>query len=93
MFAAFGAAGQTVYNMSNVGKPALKPEASSRNKWLSSKWSPVKILSDDEYEQMLQEKLLRVNAEITLVDESIQALRCEEAKETLHKKQNPGQGQ
>lgn len=38
----------------------------------------MKVLSDKEYEHMLQEKLLKVNAEIALVDESIEALRVQE---------------
>ncbi len=38
----------------------------------------MKVLSDADYEKMLQEKLLKVNAEITLVDENIAALRVED---------------
>ena len=37
----------------------------------SSKWSPMTRLSDEEYERMLKERLLRVEAEIALVDEDI----------------------
>lgn len=36
------------------------------------------MLSDSEYENMLREKLLKVEAEIALVDENIEALRGEE---------------
>jgi hypothetical protein len=35
-------------------------------------------LSDDEYATMLQEKLLRVKAEIALVEESITALKSQQ---------------
>jgi hypothetical protein len=45
---------------------------------MDSRWSPVRALSDKEYEGMLREKLLRVNAEIALVDEKIEAIRDEE---------------
>ncbi len=38
----------------------------------------MKALSDSEYENMLREKLLRVNAQIALVDENIEALRAQE---------------
>ena len=38
----------------------------------------MQVLSDGEYEEMLREKLLRVDAEIALVDESIAALRVQE---------------
>ena len=42
----------------------------------------MKVLSDEEYENMLREKLLKVNAEIALVDESVEALREKEREET-----------
>ena len=37
--------------------------------------SPMKSLSDQEYEDLLHEKLLRVNAEIGILDDQIAALR------------------
>lgn len=79
MFSLFGAAGQTVYNMADAKKAEaakLAPENKQRS-WLDSKWSPVKVLTDEEYEKMLREKLLRINAQIALVDENIEALRNE----------------
>lgn len=81
MFSVFGAFGQTLYNMADSRK-AASPEPTPDTKpksWLESKWSPVKVLSDEEYENMLREKLLRVSAQIALVDESIEALRQERA--------------
>ncbi len=79
MFALFGATGQYLYNIADARKSAraTKPE-STKSSWLDSKWSPMKVLSDQEYENMLREKLLRVNAEIALVDENIEALRAQE---------------
>ena len=41
------------------------------------KWSPMKVLSDEEYERMLQEKLLRVEAEIAVLDEKIERAKLE----------------
>ena len=38
---------------------------------LHSRFNPMKVLSDEEYEGMLEEKLIRVEAEIALIDESI----------------------
>lgn len=38
----------------------------------------MKVLTDQEYEDMLQEKLLRVNADIALIDERIEAVRDQE---------------
>jgi hypothetical protein len=81
MFAVFGAAGQAIYNRSaaqNASLPQTAPNSGEKFSWMNSKWSPMKVLSDAEYEEMLQEKLLHVNAEIALVDENIEALRAQE---------------
>ncbi|KAH7343019.1 hypothetical protein BKA65DRAFT_303336 [Rhexocercosporidium sp. MPI-PUGE-AT-0058] len=81
MFAIFGATGQMVYNMADARNSELSQapqERDLKDSWLNSKWSPMKVLSDAEYETMLQEKLLRINAQIALVDENIEALRGQE---------------
>ncbi|KAL8979189.1 MAG: hypothetical protein Q9177_006206 [Variospora cf. flavescens] len=38
---------------------------------LNSKYSPMKVLSDEQYGHLLREKLVRVDAEIAIVDEEI----------------------
>jgi hypothetical protein len=79
MFVIFGATGQALYNVVDARKSRLVESGEKpKNSWLDSKWSPVKVLTDTEYENMLQEKLLRVNAEIALIDENIEALRAQE---------------
>ncbi|KAL3417732.1 hypothetical protein PVAG01_10742 [Phlyctema vagabunda] len=85
MFALFGAAGQFLFNKADARNSELvemSPEQKHKDSWLNSKWSPMKILSDGEYEEMLQEKLLRVNVEIAMIDESIAALRNQEPEQT-----------
>ena len=42
------------------------------------KWSPMKKLSDEEYGNLLKERLLRIEADIALVDEELEKLRSEE---------------
>ena len=42
---------------------------------VQSWYSPVRKLTDAEHEQMLQDKLLRVEVEIALLDESIEKQR------------------
>lgn len=39
-----------------------------------SKWIPLRTLSDQEYREMLGEKLLSIEAEIALLDDKIQEL-------------------
>lgn len=63
-------------------KQAPAPKAS----WMNAKWSPVKVLSDDEYENLLREKLLRVDADIAILDESIAAVKAEGEKQKMQEK-------
>lgn len=41
------------------------------------KWSPMKVLSDEQYERMLRERLLKVEAEIAILDEKIESVGLE----------------
>lgn len=77
MFAVFGATGQLVYNMVEHRRAVRTPSegADRSNSWLNSRWSPVKVLSDEEYASMLQEKLLHIRAEIALVDDNLNSLK------------------
>jgi hypothetical protein len=80
MFAILGAGGQVLYNRadSRVSKVAESfPENKSKS-WFDSKWSPMKPLTDSEHAKMLEEKLLRVDADIALIDERIESLRTQE---------------
>ena len=80
MFGLFGFLGQRGYEM--IGAARL---ASSRypldgqtllKRLAQSRWSPMKPLSDEEYEGILNEKLVVVDAEIAILDESLDTLRA-----------------
>ncbi|KAI6368293.1 hypothetical protein MCOR25_004700 [Pyricularia grisea] len=77
-----GAGGQAVSNKWAAREPT---PASKRDWWLSSKWSPLTPLTDQEYENMLQEKILKLDAEIAMVDDNIAVLR-EKQKSTENPK-------
>lgn len=47
---------------------------------LESKWSPLRKISDDEYKEMLGEKILRLDADIALIDDKIAELRAADKK-------------
>jgi hypothetical protein len=68
-----------------------RPSSEPSKGFLRSKWSPVTYLSDQEYEKILQEKLLRVDAEIAVVDDTIREIRGAQSRpsEQLDKK-DPG---
>ena len=67
--------GQGAYN----GWQRSKEEVESKVPWgqriLDSRWIPLRRLSDNEYTEMLGEKIIKVDAELAVVDERITALR------------------
>ncbi|KAG9660177.1 hypothetical protein KCU95_g551, partial [Aureobasidium melanogenum] len=79
MFSLFGFLGQTVSNSyDKVDLPASdEPELNFWQRFASLKWMPVTVLKDGEYEDMLREKQLKLEAEIALVDERIAALKAQ----------------
>ena len=88
MFSLFGFAGQYIYNKLDARhtfqvqstSPSSSFSTSAGTFWrklASHSYSPMKVLSDAEYEAMLQERLLRVEAEIALVDEKIEVVKRE----------------
>jgi len=93
MFTLFGFVGQTIYNrldarhseqvaleVENVREGKEKKETGFWNRMAEMKWSPMKTLSDGEYGNILREKLLRVDAEIALLDEQMEKLRGKEIR-------------
>jgi hypothetical protein len=56
--------------MANANNPS-RPLA---QRMAESKWIPLRALSDEEYRDMLGEKLLSVEAEIALLDDKIAEL-------------------
>lgn len=80
-----GAGGQAVSNKLAAREPTPASKAGSKQDWLSSKWSPLTPLTDKEYENMLQEKILKLDAEIAMVDDNIAVLR-EKQKSTENQK-------
>lgn len=80
MFSLFGAVGQVLYNRADTQKTlesAMPPkeERGLQDSWLNSKWSPMKVLSDEEYRTMLEDRLLRIEVQLTEVDESIEGVK------------------
>lgn len=57
--------------------------------WFNAKWSPMKKLTDREYENILEEKLLRLDAEISIIDDDIAALRTQKENQAKATKEPP----
>lgn len=82
MFAVFGGAGQALFNKADARKTEqVEEKRDIKDSWLNSKWSPMKVLTDEEYKTMMEEKLLKINVELALVDESIEGLKAMERED------------
>ena len=76
MIGLLGLAGQGSYNMiSAPQQPEASPRRSIMQRLTESKWMPLKALSDQQYEEMLQQKLLNIDVEISMIDERIATLK------------------
>jgi hypothetical protein len=84
MFSLFGFAGQHAHSyldarhLAKVTKPVEvneQPKANLMQRMAKSKWSPLRELPDDEYENILKEKLLKIETEVALIDDRIENLK------------------
>ncbi|CAI6340923.1 unnamed protein product [Periconia digitata] len=101
MFSLYGWAGQHAYNfLDGRNSRAVQEERELREQGLKketlmqriakSKWSPMTVLSDEEYANLIGEKILAVEADIAIIDEKIEALRNQQkALEASSKKEDP----
>lgn len=82
MFSLFGFLGQTVSNRFDKSDMPVsdEPQLNFWQRFASLKWMPVTVLNDGEYENMLRERQLKLEAEIALVDERIEALKAQNAQ-------------
>lgn len=84
--------GQKTYNWLDASHSAMvqklveieegkrEPDPSLMERFLRSKWSPVKRLSDQEHKMMLRETVLRMQAEAASLDEQIAKLKKDAAE-------------
>ncbi|KAI1464739.1 uncharacterized protein F4812DRAFT_152569 [Daldinia caldariorum] len=79
VFGTLGAAGGYA---AELFRGRSKGDSKAKSSWLDSKWSPMKRLTDKEYEEMLEEKILRINAEISIIDDNIASLRASNGAST-----------
>lgn len=87
MFSIFGFSGQHLHNYLDNRRYAKavqrmeteQPTGNLIQRLSKHKWSPLKELADDEYENILKEKLLKIETEVALIDDRIGELRKEQA--------------
>ena len=91
VFSIVGFLGQSSYNaiekwrQENEGRPTK----SILQRMADSKWIPLRSLSDEEFRDILNEKLLSIEAEISILDEKIQELERERASQSSIPQSSP----
>lgn len=69
----FGFAGQSLYNRWSAPKEFVESTEPKQGFWQSL--IPMKHLTNEQYAEMLKERLLKVEVEIAILDEKIAALK------------------
>lgn len=76
MIGLFGGIGQAIYNSSSRSQVTDDEPKPGFWKRMSEKgWSPMRMMTNEEYAEMLREKMLKVDVEISILDDKIVALR------------------
>lgn len=80
-FSLLGFASQSLYSRLDERKSGSLESTQEKPLWhriADMKWSPMKVLTDEEYGEMLMEKLIKVEADIAILDEDVEKLRGEQ---------------
>ena len=82
MFSIFGYLGQTAYNKFSA-RPVVDadPKQGFWRRMSEKSFSPVSVLTNEQYAEMLREKMLKVDVEISIIDDKIEALKQQEQQE------------
>ena len=82
MMGLLGVAGQGGYSIVSSNQSSeYVSQPSITQRLAESKWVPLKALSDQQYEEMLSEKLLKLEAEVSIIDEKIAVLKTSQERE------------
>ena len=82
MFSLFGFAGQVAYNSFSARRlVGVKEGPGFWRRMAEKSWSPVTVMSNEEYAERLREKMLKVDVEIAIIDDKIEALRTLQREE------------
>lgn len=73
--------GQGTYNRFWAATPEVSAGPDEGRSFLNWSWIPLKRLSDEDYIRMLNEKAVKLEAEISLIDEKIATLQASAAKD------------
>ncbi|KAK7742022.1 hypothetical protein SLS53_004608 [Cytospora paraplurivora] len=73
VFSLLGAGGQYAANRwSSSESPSVE-----KTSWVNSRWSPMTKLPDEQYETLLEDRILKLDADIAVINENIAALKAQ----------------
>lgn len=75
MVGLLGLGGQLGYHALSIVDTENRDRRPILDRLSDSKWWPLKALSDEEYEHDLTEQLIAIEAEVSIIDEKLRALR------------------
>ncbi|KAL1897109.1 hypothetical protein Sste5346_004314 [Sporothrix stenoceras] len=88
VFSIFGATGQAVVNALPSG--AAPDDSNSKSSWLDSRWSPVTPMTDTEYATFIEDKILKLDVEVSMIDDQLAALRERKAQRDAQEPRQEG---
>lgn len=83
MWGLTGCVGQVIYNRL-YARPAAVVEGPQEGFWqrmANKSWTPLTYVSNEEYAEMLREKMMKIDVEVAILDEKMDALRKIQAGE------------
>lgn len=84
MMSLFGCVGQLAANRYNTaGNPDLKPKQGFWRRMSEKPFSPVTVLTNEQYAEMLREKMLKLDVEISIIEDKISALEAQQRQEAV----------
>ena len=85
VFSLLGYVGQHGYNMIDSARRQKALDVHDAppfwERIAKSKWSFMKTLSDDQYANVLEDRMLEIDSELALIDEDIQSLKKAQKKD------------
>lgn len=81
MWSLFGCMGQVTYNSFSARPAEQQPKEKFWKRMAEKSWSPVTFMSNEEYVEILREKMLKVDVEVAVLDDKIAALQKQQNDE------------
>lgn len=91
MWTLFGCVGQMGANAWSVPRQQPDPKENFWTRMAKKSWSPITVMTDAEYADLIRERLVKVEAEIAVIDDKIAELRKQEVVEDGGEKQTVAQ--